>query len=273
MLTDPNAAPPPGLPRPAGGRSPIEVVVPAHLQDLKEGDLPEDQRVVVLDQIAIFRENAARRERDKKKIDEEKERFKAKEAAASASRGQPSTAGYGYGNRALTKDHPHTQTPQRQWGQPQSSPQENGSGSKDRRGHDPQGYDKPVPFVKAQQAEGKGESERTDEEEEESRRQRRNRERDHALREVSEYRTKGIADVPSARDEWRIGKDSGSIMLTEKCRIVDNRKNTRRKLEDVKWRLWRIGMMMKRRIEVGIGSIQTGGSKSTLLKVSVLTVF
>jgi hypothetical protein len=37
------------------------------------------------------------------------------------------------------------------------------------KANDPQGYDKPVNFVKGQTAEAKGESERTDEEEEELR--------------------------------------------------------------------------------------------------------
>jgi len=167
----------------------VQVVVPAHLQDLREGDLPEDQRVVVLDQIAIFRENAARREREKKMMEEEKERFKAMEArkAAASPAGRPppsNVEGYGYGHRALTKGYA---APQRQWGaqQQQQSPQQNSAGSSKTPSRDPQGYSEPVPFVRPETAEAKGESERTDEEEEDLRKQRRDRERDIALRDVS----------------------------------------------------------------------------------------
>jgi RNA-binding protein 25 len=124
------------------------VIVPAHLQDLKEGDLPEEQRVVVLDQIAIFRENAARREREKKHMEDEKEKYQVQDQRA-----------------------PSRRESQRQWGAAHSS-------------QDPQGYQHPVAFVRPQIAEAKGEGARTDEEEEEVRVQRGHRERDAALRDV-----------------------------------------------------------------------------------------
>lgn len=198
LLTDPNAAAPGTTQRLPGGRSPIEVIVPAHLQDLKEGDLPEDQRVVVLDQIAIFRENAARREREKKKIDEEKEIFNARNGGAGPS-------GYGYHNRqnlargagemrqwgpqgpqGQTNQSPNTGQHSKQQSGNQHSPyQQNGSGPSHGGSRDPQGYQDPVNFVKAQAVEAKGESERTDEEEEEYRKIRSNRERDGVLRDVS----------------------------------------------------------------------------------------
>jgi hypothetical protein len=146
----------------SGRLSPIQVIVPAHLQDLKEGDLPEDQRVAVLDQIAIFRENAARREREKKVSDEDRERFK----------NMPSShVGYGYGARAFSKQEP-VKAPER------------ASASKP-ISKDPQGYSDPVSFIRPETAEGKNESERTDEEEEAVRQQRRERERALALRDVS----------------------------------------------------------------------------------------
>ena len=182
--------------------------MPAHLQDLREGDLPEEQRVVVLDQIAIFRENAARREREKKIMDDEKEKFKAMEAARNASAPgagrTPSSGGenYGYGNRAFTRG---PQAPQRQWGavhqpspQQQQSPQQNGNDQRRPSPRDPQGYSEPVAFVRPQTAEAKGESERTDEEEEDIRRQRRDRERDAALRDVSLFETP-LLTIPTAR--------------------------------------------------------------------------
>ena len=196
LLTDPNAAPPEGLPinRQAGARSPIEVIVPAHLQDLKEGDLPEEQRVAVLDQIAIFRENAARREREKKALEDEKDRFNNSQRGPTspATSRVHASANYGYGNRGMEKEN------QRKWGAQQSqSPRENGGPSqreqRDQRDHrdqrenrDPQGYDKPVNFVRPELAEAKDESERTDEEEEELREKRRRRDRDQQLRDVSD---------------------------------------------------------------------------------------
>lgn len=189
LLTDPNAQAPAGFVRPAGGQSPINVVVPAHLQDLKEGDLPENQRVAVLDQIAIFRVNAAKREREKQRMDVEKERQKLEEQATNP---RGATGNYGYGNRGLESDRQ-----KRQWGQPSNSPnnERNGRGSfsggqSDPKGTpigrgDAQGYDKPVNFVRPETSEGKADSERTDEEEEELRQQRLARERDHAFRDVS----------------------------------------------------------------------------------------
>ncbi|BEI87165.1 hypothetical protein CcaverHIS002_0705110 [Cutaneotrichosporon cavernicola] len=156
-LTDPNSSF--SESRRRGGRhSPIDVHVPAHLRDLKEGDLPETQRVAVLDQIAIFRENAARRERDKKSLEEERERFKTMQA-----RGQP--VGYGYGTRAFPKSEVPKGEPSRM------------------REKDPQAYDKPVSFVRPETAEGKAVSERTDEEEEVLRQQKSDRERSSTLRE------------------------------------------------------------------------------------------
>ncbi|OCF31872.1 hypothetical protein I317_02949 [Kwoniella heveanensis CBS 569] len=197
LLTDPNAQHPDGPKNNGGGDSPLQVIVPAHLQDLQEGDLPEEQRVAVLDQIAIFRENAARREKEKKAMEDEKERFKQMQAQQGPGRGTPggggtsggATSNYGYGNnRALGKQ--QQQAEMRGWGQqtPASHgqqtplPHQNGAGPSKVR--DPQAYDKPVGFVPAQSAESKVDSGRTDEEEEEIRRQRRQREKDIALRDA-----------------------------------------------------------------------------------------
>lgn len=171
MLTDPNAMPGGRVSKNKGGRySPIQVIVPAHLQDLKEGDLPEAQRVAVLDQIAIFRENAARREREKKLLDDEKERQKAVQPPGSRN----SNSSYGYGQRAFV---PPTAESSRGDAVVRSSTQ-------DRR-EDPQRYNEPVSFVRPETAAGKGESERTDEEEEAIRKQKQDREQALALRDVS----------------------------------------------------------------------------------------
>jgi len=150
----------------SGRLSPIQVIVPAHLQDLKEGDLPEAQRVAVLDQIAIFRENAARREREKKASSEDRERYKS----------MPSShVEYGYGSRAFAKQAVES---------PKHTDHRTSKNARD-NGKDPQGYSSPVSFVRPETAEGKGESERTDEEDEAVRQQRRERERALALRDVS----------------------------------------------------------------------------------------
>ncbi|WRT65978.1 uncharacterized protein IL334_002929 [Kwoniella shivajii] len=191
LLINPNAQHPDAGPGQGGGDSPLQVIVPAHLQDLKEGDLPENQRVAVLDQISIFREQAAKREKEKKVAQEEKERFKAMQASQTFNRTPVANSNYGYGNRGLAKQ--QQQAEMRQWNN-QSSPhgqqtplgqqqyQQNGAGPS--RVRDPQGYDKPVGFVAAQSAEGKVDSGRTDEEEEDLRRQRRQREKDIALRDA-----------------------------------------------------------------------------------------
>jgi hypothetical protein len=187
LMTDPNAIAPEGI-APKITEEPLQVIVPAHLQDLREGDLPEGQRVAVLDQISLFRENAARKEREKKARELEQER-----------RGEQhrplTTADYGYGTRPFQHSGPapnaqgsqqqhHGQHVNNRYGQGSSQGQAHGA-SQANGTRDPQGYSQPVPFVKAQAAESKLESNRTDEEEEELRLARKARERDQALREVS----------------------------------------------------------------------------------------
>ncbi|ORY21007.1 hypothetical protein BCR39DRAFT_554400 [Naematelia encephala] len=174
LLTDPNAIEPDtGV---AGPAPRIPVIVPAHLQDLREGDLPENQRVAVLDQIAVFRENAAKREREKKSIDLDRERFKVQQAASAppGSRSAYDTQSYGYGTRAFNQQQPNRSSA------PSQSPHQNGSQRDGTR--DPQSYNKPVNFTPAQNSASKAESDRTDEEEEELRKQRRARELESALR-------------------------------------------------------------------------------------------
>ncbi|WVW80454.1 hypothetical protein I302_102436 [Kwoniella bestiolae CBS 10118] len=196
LLTDPNAQHPdaPAKQGGGGGDSPLQVIVPEHLQDLKEGDLPENQRVAVLDQIAIFRVAAAKREKEKKAIEDERERYRMmQQQQANRTPAVNPNANYGYGNnRSLAKQqqqawqnqnqHQSPITPQQGQQTPVPGQQQNGAGPS--RVRDPQGYDKPVGFVAAQSAEGKVDSGRTDEEEEELRRQRKQREKDIALRDA-----------------------------------------------------------------------------------------
>ncbi|WWC68325.1 uncharacterized protein I206_102250 [Kwoniella pini CBS 10737] len=193
LLIDPSANLTDAPTKQGGGDSPLQVIVPAHLQDLQEGDLPENQRVAVLDQIAIFREASARREKEKKQIEDEKERFRIMQQHQNqrTPMNNNNNSNYGYGNqRGLARQQQqqqaeqsrHHQSPSGMGGQ--QTPQQNGNGAGPSRTRDPQGYDRPVGFVPAQSAEGKIDSGRTDEEEEDLRRQRRQREKDIALRDA-----------------------------------------------------------------------------------------
>ncbi|KAG8787961.1 hypothetical protein FRC12_015079 [Ceratobasidium sp. 428] len=57
-LTDPSA-----LPVDQPGNRGEDIVIPPHLQDLQEQDLPEEQRGLVFSEISLFREKSARRDR------------------------------------------------------------------------------------------------------------------------------------------------------------------------------------------------------------------
>ncbi|PPQ65885.1 hypothetical protein CVT26_000905 [Gymnopilus dilepis] len=94
-------------------------IIPPHLHDLQEADLPETQRGLVISEIAQFRERAAKREREKM--------------------------------RDVRQSIPNLSAPSgpksREWGKPQGghdSPKAEGFGK------GPQGYGKPVGFVKAE---------------------------------------------------------------------------------------------------------------------------
>jgi len=192
-LTDPNAPRPPELGEAPPDQTNPGVFVPAHLQDLKEGDLPEGQRVAVLDQIAVFREASARRDREKKQAEDDRERYKAGQAMDS------NTVDYGYGNsRGLSNQIKKERT----WGAPNNQQQNQNQNHQQKhqngreRERDPQAYDQPVNFVKAQAAESKEQSDRTDEEDEMLRVQRRDREKANALKEVR------LPVLQSTDDRW-----------------------------------------------------------------------
>jgi RNA-binding protein 25 len=168
-LTDPSAQASPttkaaALPSAAEARAAAQAAVPSHLKDLNEGDLPEAQREVVLDQIAVFREQAARKEKERKMLEADRERFRQ--------------------NESRQQQHSQQQPQQRQWGQRAGSQQSPIAAPSAGFGNGPQSYQAPVGFVKSQGAEGKGEGERTDEEEEELRQMKKLRERETMLREV-----------------------------------------------------------------------------------------
>ncbi|KAI9634441.1 uncharacterized protein MKK02DRAFT_28183 [Dioszegia hungarica] len=85
--------------RASGGQTPINVIVPAHLQNLRVGDLPEKQRVVCLDQICVFRENAAWLDREQK-LREEQTKMALIYNPGGYKR-PPSPSAYGYGPRGF----------------------------------------------------------------------------------------------------------------------------------------------------------------------------
>ncbi|KAI9066019.1 hypothetical protein FKP32DRAFT_1566663 [Trametes sanguinea] len=101
-------------------------VIPPHLHDLQEADLPETQRGLVMTEIAQFRERAAKREREKMRD--------VREAMPQilASTGAPS------GPKV------------REWGKPQLGGQPDSPGGARGHGKGAQGYSKPVGFVKAE---------------------------------------------------------------------------------------------------------------------------
>lgn len=138
-------------------------VIPPHLHDLHEADLPETQRGLVMTEIAQFRERAAKREREK---------MRDVQAAVPNILGPPSGP------------------KQREWGKPQGTGQSPPHASQG-FGQGAQGYDKPVGFVKAGGAsasDDKGSAKqavKTDEELEAERKEARRRDEENSFRDVS----------------------------------------------------------------------------------------
>jgi RNA-binding protein 25 len=147
-------------------------VIPPHLHDLHEADLPETQRGLVISEIAQFRERAAKREREKL--------------------------------RDVRDSIPMTGAPSgpkiREWGKPQqqSAQQQQAhatvSSSQPPKqqgfGKGAQGYSKPVGFVKAEDGDSggrhmPGKGTKTDEELEAERKESRRRDEEVSFRDVS----------------------------------------------------------------------------------------
>jgi hypothetical protein len=145
LSQDPSARPP------VSKEAAEAYLVPAHLRDLKDEELPEENREVVLDQIALFRQQAVQRELEKKRNEEEAER---RRLAAQAEQARLRAAG----------------------GASSSRQQESFSDT-------PQTYNRPVGFVAASSSSSAGLPERTDEEEELIRVERRRRDALDAVRE------------------------------------------------------------------------------------------
>lgn len=149
-------------------------IIPPHLHDLQEADLPETQRGLVMTEIAQFRERAAKREREKMR---ETQQALPNILAATAPSGPK----------------------QREWGKPQlpgrsESQSPVGAGrSQQGYGKGAQGYSKPVGFVKAELDRDSRSPEakvfslpaKTDEELEEDRKRQRRRDEEESYRDVS----------------------------------------------------------------------------------------
>jgi len=109
------------------------IIIPPHLHDLQEHDLPEEQRGLVVSEIALFRERAAKREREKIKEDRER--------TLSAF---GNNLGGGLGNAPPVNV---PSGPKDRWGrQPPSGPGRTQQGF----GTSAQGYNKPIGFIKAE---------------------------------------------------------------------------------------------------------------------------
>jgi len=136
-------------------------IIPPHLHDLQEADLPETQRGLVISEIAQFRERAAKREREKQK-----------DSRDSAG---PNVAGAPSGPKI------------REWGKPQNS-QSTPAAPRAQQGFGKgaQSYQKPVNFVKGDDASRQtpANSNKTDEELEKERIEARRQDEENSFRDV-----------------------------------------------------------------------------------------
>jgi RNA-binding protein 25 len=149
-------------------------IIPPHLHDLQEADLPETQRGLVISEIAQFRERAAKREREK--VREVKESI-------------PGVVGMmAMGQTPSVPSGPKM----REWGRQKGAPGHEGSG-KGSYGSGAQGYQKPVSFVKAEDSAGsaaafgddRSNTLKTDEQLEEERKEARRRDEEASFRDVN----------------------------------------------------------------------------------------
>lgn len=143
-------------------------VIPPHLHDLQEADLPETQRGLVISEIAQFRERAAKREREK--VREVRESI-------------PNLM-------ATTPSGPKL----RDWGKPQPQQPSQPTPGKGQQtlAKGPQSYSKPVSFVKAEETgsatgalDERSRGPKTDEEMERERKDARRRDEEVSFKDVS----------------------------------------------------------------------------------------
>ncbi|KAF7317845.1 hypothetical protein MKEN_00872400 [Mycena kentingensis (nom. inval.)] len=150
----------------ASGGEKEKYVIPPHLHDLQEADLPETQRGLVISEIAQFRERAAKREREKMK----------------ELHHQTMTAIAPSGPKMREWGRPRDDMPQQQ----QQHQQPTGPRGEQGFGKGAQGYSKPVDFVrekeKEKEKEVSGRPVATDEELEAERKEGRRRDEDASYR-------------------------------------------------------------------------------------------
>jgi RNA-binding protein 25 len=154
-LTDPSA-----LPSDFSGSKSDDIVIPPHLQDLQEQDLPEEQRGLVLSEISLFRERSARRDRPPQVS-------APRQPAGGRVWGQPSQDGGRDRDRERERDRDR---------------------EKERPGESHGLASKPVGFVKEQSASEPAAPTKTDEERERERLEARRREEDNSFRDVRPFR-------------------------------------------------------------------------------------
>jgi hypothetical protein len=152
-------------------------VIPPHLHDLQEADLPETQRGLVISEIAQFRERAAKREREKMR-----DNIRDNPPLVPGAPSGPKVREWG-----KPQGQPQVASPQQPGRGPTGAPQGYGKGA--------QGYSKPVGFVKADdgvaamgamgdERQLAGKTTKTDEELEAERKEGRRREEDDSFRDV-----------------------------------------------------------------------------------------
>lgn len=144
-------------------------IIPPHLHDLQEAELPEAQRGLVISEIALFRERAAKREREK--LNSERERGMAFGiTSAFNGRGAPGAKG---------PPNAPSGPKERVWGRGQGTQQ---AGQQGGYGQGAQGYNKPVGFVQGQ---SEGDGGKTDEQREQDRKEARARDENESFKDVS----------------------------------------------------------------------------------------
>lgn len=147
-------------------------IIPPHLHDLQENDLPEEQRGLVVSEIALFRERAAKREREKIKEDRER---------TLSAFGQNFGTGLGNGPPANAPSGPKDRFGRVPPSGPGRQQQGFGSGA--------QGYNKPPDFVKSdddrRMEESPADAMKSDLDLENERKDARKREEDLSFRDVS----------------------------------------------------------------------------------------
>lgn len=164
-LTDPSA-----LPSDQSSSKPEDIVIPPHLQDLQEQDLPEEQRGLVLSEISLFRERSARRDRPPQVAPP-------RQPAAGRVWGAPAQDGGREKERERDRERERERDRER---------------DKERAGESHGLANKPVGFVKEENAPAPSAPTKTDEERERERLDARRREEDNSFRDVRSYRPRDL---------------------------------------------------------------------------------